>query len=82
LKEVIIDDKLNICAELESEMDVNVANYQCEWKTTVDSPEQLSRFAHFINSDKPDDSLAYVVEREQRRPAFEDEKAEVVKLVG
>ena len=82
LKEVIIDDKLSICDELEAEMKANIANYQCEWKTTVDSPEQLKRFAHFINSDQEDDSLAYVVEREQRRPAFEDEKAEAIKLVG
>lgn len=82
LKEVIIDDKLNIGEELESEMKANIANYQCEWKTTVDSPEQLKRFTHFVNSDKTDDNLAYVVEREQRRPAFEEEKAEAIKLVG
>lgn len=82
LKEVVIDDKLSICDELESEMAANIENYQCEWKTTVDSPEQLKRFSHFINSDKPDENLAYVVERDQRRPAFEEEKAELVKIVG
>ncbi len=84
LKEVVIDDKLNIAAELESEMALNIENYQCEWKTTINNEERLKRFQHYINSEATDDNLAYVVEREQRRPAFEDEKqkAEVIKLVG
>ena len=82
LKEVVVDDSLSIGSELESEMEHNISQYQCEWKTTVESPEKLKRFSHFINSEKQDDSLAYVVEREQRRPAFEDEKEEVIKLVG
>jgi nitrite reductase (NADH) large subunit len=82
LKEVVIDDKLNICDELEKEMEKNVDNYQCEWKTTIDSPEQLKRFTHFVNSEKKDVNLAYVVERDQRRPAFEEEKADMVKFVG
>ncbi|MBX2808374.1 MAG: nitrite reductase large subunit NirB [Cellvibrionaceae bacterium] len=75
LKAVVIDDKLAIAAELEAEMAANIANYQCEWKTTLDNEEQLKRFRHFVNSDKTDDNLAYVVEREQRRPACEDELA-------
>jgi nitrite reductase (NADH) large subunit len=82
LKEVVIDDKLNIAEELESEMAKNIENYQCEWKTTIDDDERLKRFQHFVNSDQADDNLAYVVEREQRRPAFENEKEEVIKLVG
>ena len=82
LKDVILNDSLNIAQELEDEMAKNIENYQCEWKTTVDSPEQLKRFSHYINSKETDSHLAYVVEREQRRPAFEDEKAEVIKLVG
>lgn len=82
LKEVIIDDKLGICDELEADMAANIAAYQCEWKTTIEDEEKLKRFSHFINSDKTDDSLAYVVEREQRRPAFDDEKVEAIKLVS
>ncbi|MBX2808370.1 MAG: nitrite reductase large subunit NirB [Cellvibrionaceae bacterium] len=82
IKEVVIDDTLNIAAELEAEMAANIANYQCEWKTTLDHEEQLKRFKHFINTDKTDDNLAYVVERGQRRPASDEEKAAVVKLVS
>lgn len=69
LKKVVIDDKLGICAELEEQMNYNIAQYQCEWKTTVENPELHKRFKHFINSNDRDDNLAYVVEREQIRPA-------------
>ena len=69
LKKVIIDDKLGICAELEAQMAQNIGQYQCEWKTTVENPELQKRFKHFINSEAKDDNLAYVVEREQIRPA-------------
>ncbi len=69
LKQVVIEDKLGICHELEASMDKNIANYQCEWKTTIESEEQLKRFSHFINDSKLDDNLAYVIERGQIRPA-------------
>lgn len=82
LKEVVIGDSLNIASELESEMAVNIENYQCEWKTTINNEERLKRFSHFINSPDADDNLRYVREREQRRPAYEEEKLELVKLVG
>lgn len=69
LKKVVIEDKLGICAELEEQMRYNISQYQCEWKTTVENPELHKRFKHFINSDDRDENLAYVVEREQIRPA-------------
>ena len=69
LKKVVIDDKLGICAELEEQMAYNISQYQCEWKTTVENPELHKRFKHFINSEAKDENLAYVVEREQIRPA-------------
>ena len=82
LKEVVVDDKLSIGAELEAEMQANIDNYQCEWKTTISNEEKLKRFKHFVNSDKTDDSLAYVAERGQKRPAFEHEIEEsTVKII-
>lgn len=81
LKEVVIDDKLNLGEELEADMASNIDNYQCEWKTTVENPEKLKRFQHFINADEEDNSLAYVVERGQRRPATRDERIQLVELV-
>lgn len=69
LKKVVIDDKLGLCEELEAQMNYNISQYQCEWKTTVENEELQKRFKHFINSEARDDNLAYVVEREQIRPA-------------
>jgi nitrite reductase (NADH) large subunit len=74
LKQVIIEDSLGICAELEAQMQHLVNTYQCEWKATIEDPEKLQRFHHFINSDQPDPNLAYVEERGQKRPATEPEK--------
>lgn len=74
LREVVIEDKLGLAAELEADMATTLGRYQCEWKTTLESPEKLKRFSHFINSEKTDESLAYVAERGQRRPATEAER--------
>jgi len=69
LKKVVINDKLGLCAELEAQMTYNISQYQCEWKTTVENEELQKRFKHFINTSATDENLAYVVEREQIRPA-------------
>lgn len=69
LKEVVIEDKLNLNSELEAEMESNVDNYQCEWKTTISNPEKLKRFKHFINSEEIDSHLSFNRDRKQRIPA-------------
>jgi len=73
LREVVINDSLNIATELEAEMETNIENYQCEWKTTIEDPEKLKRFKHYINSTETDTGLAFKVEREQRFPAAKNE---------
>ncbi|MCH2039129.1 MAG: nitrite reductase large subunit NirB [Saccharospirillaceae bacterium] len=80
LRQVVIDDKLNINSELENAMTKVVSTYQCEWKTTINDTEKLKRFKHFINSDNEDSALYYVRERGQRRPATEAEKIELIEL--
>jgi len=74
LKEVVIDDKLRLCADLEAEMQHIVSTYQCEWKTTVEDPQKLKRFKTFINSDAKDETIVFVDERDQIRPANEAER--------
>ncbi len=74
LKKVVIDDVLGLCDELEAQMNYNISQYQCEWKTTVENEALQKRFKHFINSNATDDNLAYVVEREQIRPATAEER--------
>ncbi len=75
LKQVIVEDSLGIAEELEAQMQHHVDTYQCEWKTTIESPEKLQRFSHFVNADDADPSLVYVQERGQKRPATEAERA-------
>lgn len=74
LKSVILDDKLGLAAELEQEMVNVVDTYQCEWKTTIDDPEKMKRFEHFVNSDQIDENIIFTTEREQIRPASAQEK--------
>jgi nitrite reductase (NADH) large subunit len=73
LKSVIIDDKLGLGAELENDMQRVVDAYQCEWKSTVSDQEKLKRFRTFVNSDKRDNTVVFVEERQQIRPANEEE---------
>jgi nitrite reductase (NADH) large subunit len=77
LKEVIFDDSLGICADLDAAMAQHVDRYEDEWAATLRDPEKLRRFESFVNAtDTPDPSLAYVAERGQVRPATAQERAE------
>ncbi|BFM05623.1 nitrite reductase large subunit NirB [Halioxenophilus aromaticivorans] len=78
LQKVIIEDSLGIAEELEAEMALNIGNYQCEWATTIDNPERLKRFRHFINAEETDENVLFVEERGQIRPATEDERADII----
>jgi len=82
LKEVVIEDKLNIASELEEQMEAVVDSYQCEWKTTIESPEKLKRFSHFINSDKKDEDVQFVEVRSQIRPATKEERMKKEDLIA
>jgi nitrite reductase (NADH) large subunit len=68
-QDVVINDSLNINAELEAQMELIVDTFQCEWKTTIEDPERLKYFRHFVNSDKQDEKILFVKERGQIRPA-------------
>jgi nitrite reductase (NADH) large subunit len=74
LRSVIVDDKLGINAELESEMARLRKLMVCEWKKTVENPENQVRFAHFINSNQRDENVQIVAERDQHRPATAEER--------
>lgn len=78
LRSVIIDDKLGICAELEKEMLHIVDTYQCEWKTAINDPVKKLRFNHFVNSADYDSNVVFVKEREQIRPANENERKNLI----
>ena len=74
LRKVIVEDKLGINAQLEADLAKLVDEYECEWSATINDESQLTRFAHFINSDKRDENVVFVSERAQHRPATFTEK--------
>ncbi|TRX53401.1 nitrite reductase large subunit NirB [Thalassomonas sp. M1454] len=78
LQKVIIDDSLELAGELENQMKVIADSYQCEWKTTLADPEAMKRFKSFVNSDDSDSNIQFVTEREQIRPAREEERIPVI----
>jgi nitrite reductase (NADH) large subunit len=68
LKEVIIEDSLEIVAALETEMQGLVDTFECEWKQALENPKLLNRFRHFTNSDETDDNIVFVPMRDQKMP--------------
>jgi nitrite reductase (NADH) large subunit len=69
LKEVIINDKLGICGELEEMLKFLVDSYQCEWTEVVNNPEKRKRFRQFVNTDENESSIEIITDRDQPRPA-------------
>ncbi len=69
VRDVVVEDSLGICEELESLMTDHVSHYADEWATTINDPEKLSRFVSFVNApDTPDPVVGFVPERDQIKP--------------
>lgn len=83
IRSVVIDDSLGIGADLDAAMSGHVDGYEDEWAAALADPDTLRRFGSFVNApDAVDDSLAYVSERGQARPATPDERAGGVLIAG
>jgi nitrite reductase (NADH) large subunit len=79
VEDVVVHDSLGIAEELEAAMAKHVDNYEDEWAETLKDPERLRRFRSFVNApDQKDDSIAFVPERGQIRPATAEEKGGVL----
>jgi nitrite reductase (NADH) large subunit len=69
LRDVIVNDSLGICADLEEAMAEHVATYADEWRGVLEDPEKLARFTSFVNAPGiPDPTVAFREERGQRVP--------------
>ena len=55
LRNVVINDSLQMGAQWEKEMQVLVDSYECEWKAAVENPEIRKRFTHFVNAPEEKD---------------------------
>ncbi|MFF2844522.1 nitrite reductase large subunit NirB [Paenarthrobacter sp. NPDC057981] len=79
VEDVVVHDSLGIAAELEAAMAKHIDTYQDEWAETLKDPERLRRFRSFVNApDQKDESIAFVPERGQIRPATNEEKGGVL----
>jgi nitrite reductase (NADH) large subunit len=71
LREVIVADRLGICAELDAAMARHVEGYTDEWRATLEDPERLRRFVSFVNAPgTPDPSIVFEPERDQIKPVM------------
>ncbi|MFE3771494.1 nitrite reductase large subunit NirB [Streptomyces sp. NPDC059122] len=69
VRDVVVEDSLGICAELEALMAAHVAHYRDEWAETIKDPGKLARFVSFVNApDTPDPVVGFVAERDQIKP--------------
>jgi nitrite reductase (NADH) large subunit len=82
LKKVIIEDSLGICDDLEADMGRHIENYRCEWAATLENPEKMASFKHFVNSDQQDDNVLFVKDRDQHRPAYDFERLEALPMLS
>jgi nitrite reductase (NADH) large subunit len=83
LRDVIINDKLGINERLEAQVETLIASYECEWQQTLNSPEQLKRFNHFINTGDNDDLVAFEHVRAQIQPVSVNKKQnDLIELVN
>ena len=68
LKNVVVNDSLGICADLEAEMALLIDTYHCEWREVVGNPELRKQFTHFVNAPKvTDPTIEFEEVRGQKR---------------
>jgi len=73
VREVVVDDKLGLCEEMDARMQAQVDTYECEWKKVVDTPELRAKYRQFANvEDKKYGDLEWETVRKQQKIAVED----------
>ncbi|OJK04815.1 hypothetical protein ASPACDRAFT_49187 [Aspergillus aculeatus ATCC 16872] len=70
LREVVVDDKLGIGAEMEQQMQELVDGYFCEWTETIRDPKRRKHFQQFANTDETVETVEVIKERGQERPTY------------
>lgn len=79
VRDVVVHDSLGIGEQLEAAMQTLVEGYEDEWAATLRDPVKLARFRPFVNApEATDDSVVHVPERDQVRPAFPEERAQLI----
>ncbi len=68
VKDVVINDSLGLCEQLETDIQKLIDGYVCEWKDAIESPEKRERFRHFADEPKASPPVEMVIERGQTHP--------------
>lgn len=70
LKDIILNDSLKICDELEKQMQYLISTYKCEWKEVVMDEEKQAWFKQFVNTEETQEGIELVDNgRGQKEPA-------------
>lgn len=70
LRNVVVHDSLGLAGQFETEMQVLVDSYFCEWKQVVESPELRKKFTHFVNAPgEKDPQVKFETLRDQKKAA-------------
>jgi nitrite reductase (NAD(P)H) len=70
LREVILEDKLGICASLEAQMEELVGTFFDEWAEAIADPELRKKFQQFNNTTETVDNMELEQDRGQTRPVY------------
>ncbi len=70
LREVVLEDKLGLCAELEKQMEDLIGTFFCEWTEVINNPERQKAFQQFDNTSETAETIERVDERGQQRPTY------------
>jgi nitrite reductase (NAD(P)H) len=70
LREVILEDKLGICASLEAQMEELVGTFFDEWAEAIKDPEIRKKFQQFDNTTESLENMELEQDRGQTRPVY------------
>lgn len=70
LREVILEDKLGICASLEAQMEELVGTFYDEWAQAVTTPAIRKKFTQFDNTTDTLENMETEEDRGQTRPVY------------
>ena len=73
LREVVINNKLGFNEEFEKQMKFIIASYKCDWSEAINNKDNLKYFKHFTNIDIVNPEQKFIKQREQFRPANEED---------
>jgi len=69
LRQVILEDKLGICADLEKQMGEVVGTWYDEWEVALEDPVKRAQFKQFKNTEERSEQIELIKDRGQTRPA-------------